>query len=88
MPLFFCSEIWLKSSYPFNISLTLQTIKESIQPGGWMDTDCFNHAVRKMYMDEVYRFEGTNYLGWRHYTNPDFAVRYTYEKIYHTICCT
>ncbi|KAE8808198.1 hypothetical protein D1007_15331 [Hordeum vulgare] len=38
-----------------------------------MDTDCLNFAIRKMFLNKVQRFDGTNYLGWRHFINLDFA---------------
>ncbi|XBI44401.1 hypothetical protein VPH35_109036 [Triticum aestivum] len=66
-------EVWLQSSCPFNISIKLRTLQQSIARGGWMDTDCLNFAIRKMFLDDVDRFEGTNYLGWRHFINLDFA---------------
>lgn len=50
-------------------------MQDTIKADGWMDTDRFNFAVRKMYLEEVEKFKGTNYLGWRHFINPDFAVR-------------
>lgn len=73
---FFHRKIWLHISDPVPRFLKLQQIQEALAFDAEMQDDAFNVAVQALFEDEVHRFGGTDFLGWRHFLNQDFAVRH------------
>ncbi|XBI85107.1 hypothetical protein VPH35_093303 [Triticum aestivum] len=70
-------KIWLHISDPVPRFLKLQQIQEALAFDAEMQDDAFNVAVQALFEDEVHRFGGTDFLGWRHFLNQDFAMHAT-----------
>lgn len=70
----FNRKIWVHISQPVPMSLSLHDIQQAI----WLDTqmqeEIFNVPDQVLAADEIQRFGGTDFVGWRHFLNQDFAV--------------
>lgn len=56
------------------MTLNLQQIQQALRFDVEMHDETFNVAVQALYEDEQHRFGGTDFVGWRHFLNQDFAV--------------
>ncbi|XP_044947222.1 uncharacterized protein LOC123396319 [Hordeum vulgare subsp. vulgare] len=70
-------KIWIHISEPVPRLLKLQQIQEALSFDNELQDDAFNAVVQALFEDEVQRFGGTDFLGWRHFLNQDFAVRHS-----------
>jgi hypothetical protein len=68
----FYSTIWIKSSRPFPIEISLRSIRDTIREDGVVHPLCFNLAVRKITSDAAERSAGTNSVGKTHFFNLQF----------------
>jgi hypothetical protein len=57
----FHREIWVQSSKPYPIGISLKQLQELLKDTNGIDTDCFNMAVRVNAIDEARLFTDTNY---------------------------
>lgn len=70
----FNRKIWVHISQPVPMSLSLHDIQQAIRLDTQMQEETFNVAVQVLAADEIQRFGGTDFVGWRHFLNQDFAV--------------
>ena len=56
------------------MKLHLSHLQHTLKTNDPMDEDTFNLAVQALYEDELHTFGSTNFVGWRHFLNQDFAV--------------
>ena len=61
-------------SEPIPMSLKLQALQQAMSFNQELEDDVFNMAVQVLFKDEIHRFGGTDFLGWRHFLNQDFKV--------------
>lgn len=55
-------EVWVQSSKPYPISLTLKQIQGLLQVNQGIDTDCFNMAVRANATDIIQSFNPCHFM--------------------------
>ena len=67
-------KIWVHMSHLAPMSLYLDDIQHTLKIGQAMPEDTFNVAVQALHEDEIHRFGSTDFVGWRHFLNQDFAV--------------
>uniref|UniRef100_A0A0E0JNL4 Aminotransferase-like plant mobile domain-containing protein n=1 Tax=Oryza punctata TaxID=4537 RepID=A0A0E0JNL4_ORYPU len=67
-------KIWVHISQPVPMSLSLHDIQQVIRLDTQMQEETFNVAVQVLAADEIQRFGGTDFVGWRHFLNQDFAM--------------
>ncbi|KAF2938111.1 hypothetical protein DAI22_03g096100 [Oryza sativa Japonica Group] len=67
-------KIWVHISQPVPMSLSLHDIQQAIRLDTQMQEETFNVAVQVLAADEIQRFGGTDFVGWRHFLNQDFAM--------------
>lgn len=48
-----CTKVWVQSSKPYPISLTLKKLQGMLNEELPMDCDCFNLVVRKVMFDDI-----------------------------------
>ncbi|BAS94496.1 Os05g0471900 [Oryza sativa Japonica Group] len=70
----FNRKIWVHISQPVPMSLSLHDIQQAIRLDTQMQEETFNVAVQVLAADEIQRFGGTDFVGWRHFLNQDFAM--------------
>lgn len=86
--LFLSRKIWVHISKAVPVYLNLYDIQHAIQINRVMEEDTFNVVVQVLHEDEVHRFGSTEFSGWRHFLNLDFAVSmqtYPMEPAHQTI---
>ncbi|XP_048552198.1 uncharacterized protein LOC125532063 [Triticum urartu] len=64
--------IWIRSSRPFPIEITLRIIRDTIRGDGLVHPLCFDLAVCKITTDAVERSAGTSSVGKTHFFNLGF----------------
>lgn len=74
MSLLFIRKIWVHLSNPVPMRLNLADLQEAIQIGKNLQDLTFNVAVHALLEDEIQTFGSTEFVGWRHFLNQDFAV--------------
>uniref|UniRef100_A0A0E0P4X2 Aminotransferase-like plant mobile domain-containing protein n=1 Tax=Oryza rufipogon TaxID=4529 RepID=A0A0E0P4X2_ORYRU len=67
-------KIWVHISQPVPMSLSLHDIQQAIRLDTQMQEETFNVAVQVLVADAIQRFGGTDFVGWRHFLNQDFAM--------------
>ncbi|KAM3369864.1 hypothetical protein ACQJBY_017623 [Aegilops geniculata] len=70
-------KIWVHMSEPVPRFLKLKQIQEALSQDAELQDDAFNVAVQALFEDEIERFTGSDFLGWRHFINQDFAMHAT-----------
>ena len=68
----FYSTIWIRSSRPFPIEISLRIIRDTIRGDGVVHPLCFNLAMRKITTDAAERSAGTSSVGKTHFFNLGF----------------
>lgn len=76
-------KIWIHISEPVPRLLKLQQIQEALSFDNELQDDAFNAVVQALFEDEVQRFGGTDFLGWRHFLNQDFALYIPLHQPFH-----
>ncbi|KAI5013589.1 hypothetical protein ZWY2020_037102 [Hordeum vulgare] len=74
--------IWIRSTRPYPIEISLRVIKETICLSGQIHPDCFNLGVRKLASAQVETTTGTRMFGKKHFLDLRFhyharAVRHS-----------
>ncbi|XP_021319882.1 uncharacterized protein LOC8057879 isoform X4 [Sorghum bicolor] len=67
-------KLWVHISNPVPMKLHLSHLQHTLKTNDPMDEDTFNLAVQALYEDELHTFGSTNFVGWRHFLNQDFAM--------------
>lgn len=68
------------------MKLDLNELQQAIRIGQSMQEDTFNVAAQAIHEDEIQRFGSTEFVGWRHFLNQDFAVSmlsYSFKNSHH-----
>jgi hypothetical protein len=64
------------------MKLNVEEIQQALKISQGMQEDTFNVAVQVIHEDELHRFGSTEFVGWRHFLNLDFAVSInTYSNV-------
>ena len=76
-------KVWIQSSKPYPISLSLRKLQEMLKDDLPMDKDCFNLVVRKIMFDDIQTAQKTKQLIDKHYLDMKFWVCfYIYYILY------
>ncbi|KAJ1275307.1 hypothetical protein BS78_05G126000 [Paspalum vaginatum] len=67
-------KIWVHISNPVPMTLNLGDIQHTLQIHRPMPEETFNVAVQVLHEDELHMFGSTEFFGWRHFLNQDFAM--------------
>jgi hypothetical protein len=69
-----CRKVWVHSSKPYPISLTLKTLQQMLNNELPMDRDCFNLVVRKIMFDNIQTIKKRRGFILKHYLDIKFWV--------------
>ena len=67
-------KVWVRSSEPYPISLTLKNLQDMLKDKSSMDRDCFNLVVRKIMFDNIQKVKKGGGLISKHYLDMQFWV--------------
>ena len=67
-------KVWIQSSQPYPISLTLKKLQEVLRDELPMDRDCFNLIVRKIMFDDIQTVKKGRGSISKHYLDMQFWV--------------
>ena len=67
-------KVWIQSSKPYPISLSLRKLQEMLKDDLPMDKDCFNLVVRKIMFDDIQTAQKTKHSIAKHYLDMKFWV--------------
>lgn len=91
-------KVWVQSSKPYPISLSLKKLQGLIKGDLPMDRDCFNLVIRKIMFDDIQTAKETNRLIMKHYLDmkfwintdfgrhPDFRKKLDVEQLANFVC--
>ncbi|XP_044460258.1 uncharacterized protein [Triticum aestivum] len=65
-------KVWIQSSNPYPISLSLGKLQGMLQDDLPMDRDCFNLVIRKIMFDDIQTAQKTKQLITKHYVDMKF----------------
>ncbi|XP_037404224.1 uncharacterized protein LOC119267026 isoform X3 [Triticum dicoccoides] len=65
-------KVWIQSSKPYPISLSLRKLQEMLKDDLPMDKDCFNLVVRKIMFDDIQTAQKTKHSIAKHYLDMKF----------------
>uniref|UniRef100_A0A453IIE7 Ubiquitin-like protease family profile domain-containing protein n=2 Tax=Aegilops tauschii subsp. strangulata TaxID=200361 RepID=A0A453IIE7_AEGTS len=65
-------KVWIRSSKPYPISLSLRKLQGLLKDDLPMDRDCFNLIVRKIMLDDIQTSQKTKQLIAKHYLDMKF----------------
>ena len=67
-------KVWVRSSEPYPISLTLKNLQDMLKDKSSMDRDCFNLVVRKIMSDHMQKVKKGRGLISKHFLDMQFWV--------------
>lgn len=67
-------KVWVRSSKPYSISLSLRKLQKILMKDQPMDRDCFNLAVRKFAYDDIQLMKKNRGTISKHYLDLQFWV--------------
>ena len=68
------TKVWIQSSKPYPISLSLRKLQGMLKDDLPMDKDCFNLIVQKIMFDDIQTSQKKNQLIAKHYLDMKFWV--------------
>ena len=75
-------KVWIQSSMPYPISLTLKKLQEMLKDELPMDRDCFNLVVRKNMFDDIQKVKKRRGMISKHYLDMQFWVGSYIQSIF------
>ena len=75
-------KVWVQSSNPYTIRLTLKQLQTILNDDSPLDLDCFNMVVRKFMFDDIQTAKKKKGLISKHYLDMQFWVCSLYIFVY------